>query len=58
MIHDYIYERNTIYAKADLMVIRGGAISISEILAMGKPAIVIPSPYVPDHAQEKCTNDL
>lgn len=53
MIHDYIYERNTIYAKADLMVIRGGAISISEILAMGKPAIVIPSPYVPDHAQEK-----
>lgn len=52
-ISDYIYDRDKVYSQADLMVIRGGAISISEVLAMGKPSIIIPSPFVPDHAQER-----
>ncbi len=53
LIKDYIYEREKTYKKADLMITRGGAISISEVLAMGKPAIIIPSPFVPDRAQER-----
>ncbi|HHT94525.1 MAG TPA: undecaprenyldiphospho-muramoylpentapeptide beta-N-acetylglucosaminyltransferase [Clostridia bacterium] len=52
-VHDYIYDRNTVYASADLMVTRGGATTISEVLAMGMPSIIIPSPFVPDNAQEK-----
>lgn len=52
-IQDYIYDRQTVYKNCDLMVARGGAITISEIMAMGKPSIIIPSPFVPDHAQEK-----
>ncbi|HOD92475.1 MAG TPA: undecaprenyldiphospho-muramoylpentapeptide beta-N-acetylglucosaminyltransferase [Clostridia bacterium] len=53
IINDYIYDRDTVYRSADLMVARGGATTISEILAMGMPSIIIPSPFVPDNAQER-----
>ena len=36
---------------SDLLVCRGGATTLSEIVAVGVPAIIIPSPYVPNNHQ-------
>lgn len=36
---------------ADLLVCRGGATTLAEISAIGIPAIIIPSPYVPNNHQ-------
>ncbi len=38
-------------ANCDLIVCRGGATSASEIMALGLPSIIIPSPYVPNNHQ-------
>ena len=38
-------------AAADIVVGRAGASTISELLAMGKPSILIPSPYVAENHQ-------
>lgn len=45
-VRDYIYDMDMAMAAADLVIGRAGAISISEITALGKPAILIPSPNV------------
>jgi len=37
---------------ADLVVCRSGAITVSELSALGKPAILIPSPNVTNNHQE------
>ena len=41
------------YQAADLVVARSGAITISELCILGKPAILIPSPNVTDDHQTK-----
>jgi UDP-N-acetylglucosamine--N-acetylmuramyl-(pentapeptide) pyrophosphoryl-undecaprenol N-acetylglucosamine transferase len=38
-------------AACDLVVSRAGAITLSEIQAKGKPAVLIPSPYVAENHQ-------
>jgi UDP-N-acetylglucosamine--N-acetylmuramyl-(pentapeptide) pyrophosphoryl-undecaprenol N-acetylglucosamine transferase len=38
-------------AAADLLICRAGAITISELQALGKPAILIPSPNVAENHQ-------
>lgn len=38
-------------AAADLVICRAGAITLSEIQALGKPAILIPSPNVAENHQ-------
>ena len=48
----YIYNAADVYAAADLMVCRAGAITLSEITAIGIPAILIPSPFVTANHQE------
>lgn len=48
----YIYNMDEAMAAADLIVGRAGAISISEITALGKPSILIPSPNVAHNHQE------
>ncbi len=48
----YIYNAGEVYAAADLLVCRAGAITLSEMNAMGKPAVLIPSPYVAENHQE------
>ena len=44
--------------KADLIISRCGASTLSEIIALRIPSILIPSPYVPDNHQYKNGLDL
>ncbi|HBN83611.1 MAG TPA: undecaprenyldiphospho-muramoylpentapeptide beta-N-acetylglucosaminyltransferase [Clostridiales bacterium] len=48
----YIYNVETHYAAADLVICRAGAMTCSEMCAMGKASIMIPSPYVTENHQE------
>lgn len=48
----YIYNMEEIFGAADIIIGRAGAITVSEITALGKAAILIPSPYVAHHHQE------
>lgn len=48
----YIYNREELYPAADLIISRAGALSVSEICALGKPSILIPSPNVAHNHQE------
>lgn len=50
-IREYISDMNVCMAAADLIICRAGAITLSELLACGKPAILIPSPYVAENHQ-------
>ncbi|MBP3495463.1 MAG: undecaprenyldiphospho-muramoylpentapeptide beta-N-acetylglucosaminyltransferase [Clostridia bacterium] len=50
-LHDYIYNMPEIMAMADIVISRAGAMSISELAASGKCAILIPSPNVADNHQ-------
>ena len=51
-ITPYIYNMDTVMAASDIVVSRAGAIAISEICAMGKCSILVPSPYVTNNHQE------
>ncbi len=48
----YIYNMEEIFSAADVIVGRAGAITVSEITAAGKAAVLIPSPYVAHNHQE------
>ncbi len=48
----YIYNMNELFAVADLAVCRAGAITVSELNALGKASVLIPSPYVAHNHQE------
>lgn len=48
----YIYNMEEIFSAADIVVGRAGAITVSEITALGKAAVLIPSPYVAHNHQE------
>ncbi len=45
-IMPYIYNMDEIFAATDLAVCRAGAITVSELNALGKASVLIPSPYV------------
>ena len=49
----YIDNMQTVMAAADLVVSRAGAITVSEIAALGKASILIPSPNVVRNHQEQ-----
>ena len=49
----YINNMAEVMAAADLVVARSGAITVSEIAALGKPSILIPSPNVVRNHQEQ-----
>lgn len=51
MIREYIDDMDRCYAAADLVIGRAGASSISELQALGKPSILIPSPNVAENHQ-------
>lgn len=48
----YIHNMDTYLAAADLVICRSGAITLSEICALKKPSILIPSPNVTHNHQE------
>ena len=50
---EFIYDMPTYMAAADLVICRAGAASIAELTVAGTPAIIVPSPNVTDHHQEK-----
>lgn len=52
-IKRYIYNMPTLMACADIVICRAGAMTVSEIAAMQKIAVFIPSPNVTDNHQYK-----
>mgnify|MGYP003290943384 CR=1 FL=1 len=48
----YIYNMEEVFGVCDMIVGRAGAITVSEITALGKAAVLIPSPYVAHNHQE------
>ena len=49
--HDFIARMDLAYAAADVVVTRSGASTVSELCAMGKAAIFVPSPNVAEDHQ-------
>jgi len=47
----FIYDMDRAYASADLILCRAGATTLSEVMAMGKPAILVPYPYAANDHQ-------
>ena len=52
-IRSYIFDMPKVMAAADLIICRSGASTLGELTLMGKPAILVPSPYVTNNHQEK-----
>lgn len=52
-VRDYIYNMPQLMAAADIVLCRSGASTLAELAAMGKPAILVPSPNVVHNHQEK-----
>ena len=54
----YVDNLTRIMKKTDIIVTRAGASTLSEIIALNLPSILIPSPYVPNNHQFKNAMDL
>lgn len=52
-VREYIYDMPAVMAAADLIMCRSGASTLGELAALGAPALLIPSPNVTNHQQEK-----
>lgn len=52
-VREYIYDMDRVCRAADLVLCRAGASTISELTALGVPALIVPSPYVTNNHQEK-----
>jgi len=52
-VREYIYDMSLVMAAADLVLCRAGASTISELTAIAKPAVLVPSPNVTANHQEK-----
>jgi UDP-N-acetylglucosamine--N-acetylmuramyl-(pentapeptide) pyrophosphoryl-undecaprenol N-acetylglucosamine transferase len=51
--YDFIYEMDRAYAVADAVVSRAGALSVSELCLVGRPAILVPFPAASEDHQTK-----
>ncbi|MCR4934917.1 MAG: UDP-N-acetylglucosamine--N-acetylmuramyl-(pentapeptide) pyrophosphoryl-undecaprenol N-acetylglucosamine transferase [Oscillospiraceae bacterium] len=49
----YIYDMPQVMAAADLVLCRSGASTLAELAVLGKPALLVPSPNVTAHQQER-----
>lgn len=52
-LREYIYDMPLVMSAADLVLCRAGASTLSELIAIARPAILVPSPNVTNHHQEK-----
>lgn len=50
---DFIYEMDLVYAAADVVVSRAGALSVSELCLAEKPAVFVPFPFAAEDHQTK-----
>ena len=52
-VTEYIYDMADRMAAADLIVCRAGAATLGELCMLGRPALLVPSPYVAENHQEE-----
>ncbi len=52
-LREYIFDSARLLAAADLVLCRAGASTLSELSSIGKPALIVPSPNVTNHHQER-----
>ncbi|MBN2746204.1 MAG: undecaprenyldiphospho-muramoylpentapeptide beta-N-acetylglucosaminyltransferase [Bacteroidales bacterium] len=52
-VFQFIHQMDLAYAMADIVISRAGAIAISELCLVGKPVILVPSPFVAEDHQTK-----
>ena len=52
-VTEYIYDMADRKAAADLVVWRGGGATLGELCMLGRPALLVPSPFVAENHQEK-----
>lgn len=52
-VTEYIYDMADRLAAADLVVCRAGAATMGELCMLGRPALLVPSPFVAENHQEK-----
>ena len=50
-VYDFIDDMNSAYSACDLLLARAGATTIAELLNLGIPAILVPSPNVAENHQ-------
>ena len=51
-VREYIYDMAPVMRAADLVICRAGASTISELTALGPPALMVPSPSVTNNHQD------
>ena len=54
----YLNDMEVRYRAADLVVCRGGASTLAELMACGKPAVIVPLPTAADNHQQKNAEEL
>jgi len=52
-VRAFIHDMPQVLTAADLVLCRAGASTLAELTAMGKPTVLVPSPYVTDNHQEE-----
>ena len=57
-IREYIDDMQSVMEQADIVLCRAGGSTVAELTVMGKPAVLIPSPYVSNNEQEKNAEQL
>ncbi len=57
-VSDFVYEMHEAYAAADLVLSRAGALSVSELAILGKPAILVPYPFAAEDHQTQNAKTL
>jgi len=50
-LREYIDDMPSVMKAADVVLCRAGGITTAELIALGKPCILVPSEYVPDNVQ-------
>ncbi|MCP4807469.1 MAG: undecaprenyldiphospho-muramoylpentapeptide beta-N-acetylglucosaminyltransferase [Proteobacteria bacterium] len=58
VVVDYEDQMGRAYAATDLVVARAGSSTLAELTALGKPAVLVPSPNVTDNHQEQNARGL
>ena len=53
LLYEFLKDMDLVYAAADVVVSRAGALSVSELSIAGKPTIFVPSPNVAEDHQTK-----